>query len=44
VCRKSEMASFRERAAKLNRDGLGDSAVCVLLAGVGQQNSQGALR
>jgi SAM-dependent methyltransferase len=42
--RKSEMASFRERAAKLNRDGLGDSAVCVLLAGVGQQNSQGALR
>lgn len=32
--RKSEIASFRERAARLNRDGLGDSAVCVLSAGV----------
>ena len=33
--RKSEIASFRERAATLNRDGLGDSAVYVLSRGAG---------
>ncbi len=42
--RKSEIARFRERAARLNRDGLGDSAVCVLSSGVGQRNSQVGLR
>jgi SAM-dependent methyltransferase len=36
--RKSEIASFREEAARLNREGLGDSAVCVLSAGAPQQN------
>jgi SAM-dependent methyltransferase len=42
--RKSEIAGFRERAARLNRDGRGDSAVCVLSSVVGQPNSQGSLR
>src|SRR6201999_3663789 len=30
---KSELAKFRENAAKLNRDGIGDSAAYVLSAG-----------
>jgi SAM-dependent methyltransferase len=37
--RKSEIAEFRERAAKLNRDGRGDEAIFVLSAEVGRQNS-----
>jgi SAM-dependent methyltransferase len=36
---KSEIAGFREKAARLNLDERGDSAVCVLSSGLGQRNS-----
>ncbi len=40
----SEIARFRKRAERLNRDRRGDSAVCVLSAGTGPQDSQKDLR
>jgi SAM-dependent methyltransferase len=41
--RKSDIARFREKAARLNRDRIGDSAVCVLSKGVTQQDSHADL-
>ncbi len=41
---KSEIAGFRERAARLNEDERGDSVVCLLSSGLAQRNSQAGLR